>query len=305
VSTAQRQRPSITVVIPACNPGPGLDACLASLCSQDADAEIIVVDDGSTHPIDIDPRLQRHRLRVLRLPRNTGRAAARNAGARAAVGTLLVFIDSDCVPESTRWLHAHAEAIAAGAVAATGPLRGEASGFWDHYQQQVSGRRAAQHARGSEYAGTTANMAVRADAFAQLGGFDEGYAGYGFEDRDLLLRLGRLGRIAWIAEPVRHLDALCLASIRAKFIEAGGTPARRFRERHPDAYRILGYDRIDANVHPQLRPLATLARPLSWGLAWLGDHAIAHRLMPYALGRLWVKATTALAFLIGTARGAR
>src|SRR5262249_10417205 len=36
--------------------------------------------------------------RVLRVP-HAGPAAARNAGARAAAGDLLVFLDADCIPE--------------------------------------------------------------------------------------------------------------------------------------------------------------------------------------------------------------
>lgn len=302
MSASEVQRPSISVVVPAYNSGIGLGTCLASLYAQDAsaNAEVIVVDDGSTHPVEIDPGLQR--LRLVRLPRNLGRAAARNAGARAAVGTVLVFVDSDCVPESTHWLRTHAEAIAAGTVAASGPLLGEAPGFWDRYQRDASARRRAQHAEGNCFAGTTANLSVRADAFAQAGGFDEAYTGYGFEDRDLLLRIAALGRIAWVDAPVRHMDTLRLATIRTKMIEAGGVPAMLFQARHPAAYAQLGYALLDARLHPLLRPLAPLASVLARGAAWLGDATINRGLMPYALGRHWVKATTALAFLAGTAR---
>lgn len=304
MSAIEDHRPSISVVIPAFNPGPELDACLASLHAQDAsdDAEFIVVDDGSARPVGIDPRWQSRPFRMLRLPRNLGRAAARNAGARAAVGTVLVFVDSDCVPESTHWLRTHAEAIAAGTVAASGPLLGEAPGFWDRYQRDASARRRAQHAEGNCFAGTTANLSVRADAFAQAGGFDEAYTGYGFEDRDLLLRIAALGRIAWVDAPVRHMDTLRLATIRSKMIEAGGAPAMLFQARHPATYAQLGYALLDARLHPLLRPLAPLASVLARGAAWLGDATINRGLMPYALGRHWVKATTALAFLAGTAR---
>jgi glycosyltransferase involved in cell wall biosynthesis len=305
VSVIEDQRPSISVVIPAYNPGPGLDACLASLCAQDvrAGAEVIVVDDGSTHPVEIDPGLQR--LRLLRLPRNLGRAAARNAGAHAACGDLLAFLDSDCVPDSSQWLQAHVDALTAGAIATTGPLTGGPSPFWDRYQRDVSSRRRSQHAAGDEYAGTTANLAVTRAAFMQIGGFDEAYSGYGFEDRDLLLRLMALGRIAWIDAAVLHLDVLRLAAIRDKFIEAGGAPAQRFHLHHPDAYAALGYARCDTRLHPVLRLLAVLAAPLSAALAHTGDWLIEHGAMPFALGRPWVKATTALAFMAGTRRNAR
>jgi glycosyltransferase involved in cell wall biosynthesis len=302
VSVVEGQRPSISIIIPTYNPGQELDACLASLFAQDAsaDTEIIVVDDGSSHPIEIDPDSKQ--LRLLRLPRNLGRAAARNAGAGATNAALLLFLDSDCVPDSPHWVQAHVNALAAGAIAASGPLHGEIPGFRDRYQREASARRRAQHAEGNEYAGTTANLSVRADVFAQAGGFDEAYMGYGFEDRDLLLRLAALGRIAWIDAPVRHMDVLRLAGIRAKFVDAGGMPAKLFQARHPAAYARLGHARLDAGLHPLLRPLAPLAGALAHGTAWLGDAAIARGLMPYALGRHWVKATAAMAFLAGTAR---
>lgn len=302
MSNSGSQHQSISVIIPACNPGQELDACLASLWTQGVDAEIIVVDDGSSRPIDIDSESQQHRFQLLRLPHNLGRAAARNAGACAARGQVLLFLDSDCLPDSPQWLQTHADALVGDVVAASGPLLGDAPGFWDRYQREASARRRTQHADGKDYAGTTANLSVRADAFAQAGGFDEAYVGYGFEDRDLLLRLAALGRIAWIDAPVRHVDTLSLAAIRAKLTEAGGVPAILFQARHPAAYAQLGYARLDARLHPSLRSLAPLAGALASSAAWLGDAVITHGLMPYALGRHWVRVTTALAFLSGTTR---
>lgn len=302
MSVNQGQRQSVAVIIPAYNPGPPLEDCLASVCAQatHAQAEIIVVDDGSSPAVQIESFPSRARL--LQLPCNFGRAAARNAGAAAASATLMVFLDSDCVPDSQNWLQAHVDALAGGAVAASGPLRGDGPGFWDRYQREASARRCAQHADGKAYAGTTANLSVRADAFAQAGGFDEAYAGYGFEDRDLLLRLASLGRIEWVDAPVRHMDVLSLSAIRVKLTEAGGMPAKLFQARHPVAYTELGYASLDARLHPSLRLLAPLAGALARGAAWLGDAVIARGLMPYALGRHWVRATSALAFLSGTSR---
>jgi glycosyltransferase involved in cell wall biosynthesis len=58
--------------------------------------ELVVVDDGSS-----DATLQRvagiddHRIRCIRLDRNLGAAAARNAGIEASVGRFVAFQDSD------------------------------------------------------------------------------------------------------------------------------------------------------------------------------------------------------------------
>jgi hypothetical protein len=56
------------------------------------DSEVVVVDDGSPAPV----RLPSHpRLRVVRLPRNRGGAAARNAGLHEARGRYVTYLDDD------------------------------------------------------------------------------------------------------------------------------------------------------------------------------------------------------------------
>jgi glycosyltransferase involved in cell wall biosynthesis len=89
--------PSVSVVIPTYNyaryVGAAVDSALAQTLPP---AEVFVVDDGSTD--DTDRVLERHqgRVRVLR-QRNQGVATARNAGAGAATGDLLAFLDADDV----------------------------------------------------------------------------------------------------------------------------------------------------------------------------------------------------------------
>ena len=59
--------------------------------------EIIVVDDASTPPlIEVLNDLP---IRLLRQERNIGQSAARNLAAAMASGTILAFIDNDCVAE--------------------------------------------------------------------------------------------------------------------------------------------------------------------------------------------------------------
>lgn len=91
-------RPQISVVIPVFNrPGMARRA-IQSACAQDVGMrklEVIVVDDGSRVPFvypDGDAR-----VRILRLTRNCGAPAARNAGVRAASGDFVAFLDSDDV----------------------------------------------------------------------------------------------------------------------------------------------------------------------------------------------------------------
>lgn len=83
----------LSIVLPAKNEAEGLARTLPSLKSLYPDAEIIVVDDGST-----DQTAQiaaEHGVRVLSSPYSMGNGASIKRGARAASGDVLVFMDAD------------------------------------------------------------------------------------------------------------------------------------------------------------------------------------------------------------------
>ncbi|MBI5205634.1 MAG: glycosyltransferase family 2 protein [Nitrospirae bacterium] len=93
----------VSVVIPAYNAQKTIAACLDSLMKQDypGDYEVIVVDDGSSDSTpDIISGYERVRLMK---QANAGPAAARNKGAMDAKGEIILFTDSDCVPEGN-WI---------------------------------------------------------------------------------------------------------------------------------------------------------------------------------------------------------
>jgi glycosyltransferase involved in cell wall biosynthesis len=91
-------RPFLSIVIPAYNAAGELVALLQSIQASTFDNwEVLVVDDGSTDgTIGLVEALP---VRVLRTPRNGGPAGARNLGARAARGDILLFLDSDVLLE--------------------------------------------------------------------------------------------------------------------------------------------------------------------------------------------------------------
>lgn len=88
--------PEVSVVLPTYNRAHTLGASLASVLEQtEVDAEVIVVDDGSTD--ETGPLLARSgdpRLRVLHEP-HRGIAGARNAGVAASRAPYIAFHDSD------------------------------------------------------------------------------------------------------------------------------------------------------------------------------------------------------------------
>ncbi|MFZ4406241.1 MAG: glycosyltransferase family A protein, partial [Paracraurococcus sp.] len=90
------QGPECSVVIPARNAAPWLEATIASIGTEAA-VEILVVDDGSTDgTAAILARLAAADPRIVPLagPRR-GAAAARNAALAAAAAPLIAFLDAD------------------------------------------------------------------------------------------------------------------------------------------------------------------------------------------------------------------
>jgi GT2 family glycosyltransferase len=236
------------------------------------------------------------------LPNNQGRSAARNAGVAAAFGSLVVFMDCDCVP-ADGYLTAHIDAMSGGAIASTGHVTGSGHGFWNRYQQEASLRRRNQHETGMMYAGSSQNLAVRRSAFDTVGGFDTGYRRYGFEDRDLLIRLAELGQVAWaLGAVVSHQDALNLSLVVTKMAEAAEHSSQRFLERHPVPYRLLGYAGIDCRVRPWLAVMGKFLAPLASTVAVGFDAMRSDQWLPYPIAKWVVKSTGAAAYLAGTAR---
>ena len=93
---------SLSIVLPAKNEAEGLRRTLPALRQQVPDAQIIVVDDGSTD--GTAAVAAEHGATVLVGPYSMGNGAAIKRGARAATGNVIVFMDADgqhdpaCIP---------------------------------------------------------------------------------------------------------------------------------------------------------------------------------------------------------------
>ena len=83
----------LSVILPAKNEGDGLRKVLPAIRALHAEAELIVVDDGSTD--DTVEVAKSHGAVVVRHPRSLGNGASVKSGARAAHGDVLVFMDAD------------------------------------------------------------------------------------------------------------------------------------------------------------------------------------------------------------------
>ena len=84
---------SVSIVLPARNEAEGLSGVLPRLREACPEAEIIVVNDGSTD--DTAAVAERAGAKVVTHPYSKGNGAAIKSGARAASGDVIVFMDAD------------------------------------------------------------------------------------------------------------------------------------------------------------------------------------------------------------------
>jgi GT2 family glycosyltransferase len=169
--------------------------CLESIARSDYPSElfeVIVVDDaasGDSRPASLVGAI-RDRLDVsLRHTGGRGPAAARNAGASEARGTILLFTDDDCRVDA-QWLRTLSQSIRSAPTTGAGGriVNRVGDNRWSTASQRVIDMVYAYYNADPAQATFLAsnNLAVHADAFRELGGFDEQFRWA--EDRDFCRR---------------------------------------------------------------------------------------------------------------------
>ena len=208
--------PTVSVIIPAHNAVPYLEASLAAVKAELPEkGELILVDDCSTDRTA--ERASELGARVLRLETNSGPSAARNMGAAEARGEILFFVDSDvvirpgAVDRVLSFFMSHPEYDAVfGSYDARPLAKGTVAQYRNLLHHYV-------HQTGNPEAATFwgACGAIRREAFGALEGFDSQRFPRCIEDIELGYRLRESGRRIYLDKGLQctHLKRWTLASV--------------------------------------------------------------------------------------------
>jgi glycosyltransferase involved in cell wall biosynthesis len=217
--------PDISVIIPVRDGGSNFRRCLQGISmAAPPSTEIIVVADGDT---DGSWRVaEEFGMRVLRISKPQGPARARNFGAQAAQGDILLFLDADVVihPDAIRQIEA-AFSNDPQLTALFGSYDDEPGqnnflsqykNLFHHYVHQISQEDASTFWSGCG--------AIRRKIFLELGGFNESYRKPCIEDIELGYRLRQAGYLIRLSKKlqVKHLKRWDIVSLlKSDFYDRG------------------------------------------------------------------------------------
>jgi GT2 family glycosyltransferase len=268
---------AVSVIVPAYNSAAELGECLRAIgAATEAPDEVIVVDDASTD--DTAAVAAAAGARVIRAEANGGPAAARNRGAAAARGNVLLFIDSDVaiapdvVARVRRTLAADAEIAAMFGSYDAQPRAGGVVSRWrnllHHYVHQHGAREAF-----TFWAGCGA---VRKAAFDAVGGFDPRPAWHFIEDIELGHRLRRAGFRIVLEKAMQatHLKRWTLAGMVRTDLLHRAAPWTRLLRRSGAMPADLNLS-VGQRLSVALLALALLCVPLAWRWPFLAAVASA------------------------------
>lgn len=203
----------LSILIPVYNRdiGPLLDRLYRQSLTlpQDVEVEILVLDDGSTRKYA--NRAGAGQLPLVRYEESTfnrGRAVTRNALLKQARGEYVLFLDADMLPDRDDFLRIYVEQAGKGGEIICGGVSYEQVADRDPEYSFYLYKSRHTEALPSAVRNTmpwrylfTSNIMVRRDILESVR-FDPRFTGYGFEDIEWGVRLGR-------SYTIRHIDNTC------------------------------------------------------------------------------------------------
>ena len=290
--------PRLSVLIPFLRDDPC--ALVAALGRQalaaPAEVEVVLFDDGSrdaalTAAVRQAVAACPLPARLVTSPENLGRAKGRNRLAAQARGAWLLFLDGDMLPDGPGFLQTYLDLITrdAPAVAFGGFSLDQAPARPDHalHRRMALATDCApveQRRREPEKHVFTSNLLVRRDVI-EAQPFDEGFAGWGWEDVEWAMRVTARHPIAHVANTATHLGLDPASAMARKYEQSAANFARVVTHHHAIVSRYPSY-KVARMLKPV--PLRSAWRPvLKWTAlseaAPLGLRALAMRLYRAAL----------------------
>jgi hypothetical protein len=238
-------------------------------------AEVVVLDDGTGNS-ELAAKVA-EAVRSLSLParfvcnsENEGRSKGRNRLARHAHAAHFLFLDGDMLPDRedfiARWValirHVNPAVAFGGLSLEQVPHRAE------HAVHRAMAKKSdcldAEHRRRApEKHVFTSNLLVRRDVF-ETEAFDEKFAGWGWEDVEWAMRVGRRYSITHVDNPATHLGLSTVEKMAAKFEQSTANFARML---HAHRALVTSYPSYRAAVVLKHVPLLTRWRPLMKSVA--------------------------------------
>lgn len=186
------QNPTFSLIIPTYERPAQLIKCLESITRLDYskdEFEVIVVDDGSKNPPEQIVDSFSDRLNIMLFTQNNaGPAGARNTGAEKANGEFLAFTDDDCEPDKD-WLNAFQKEFKRDPDIFLGgyTINSLTDNIYSAASQELINYLYSYYNTDRKNATFFAsnNIAVRADLFKKIGGFDVTTLRATAEDREI------------------------------------------------------------------------------------------------------------------------
>ena len=280
-------KPRLSVVIPTYNASDLLYDCLESLNNQTVEKnyyEVIVVNDGGARGIGHKLRCSNNNLTIRYFyQENKGAAAARNLGITKAAGEIILFLDDDSLP-TTDWLSAtidawekfpHFDGIGGYILSETTDsiFCRVNSDFFNWYLAKYS------QDKNHPFL-ATCNAGYKKAILKKVGKFDESFTKAAGEERDLNIRITKIGGRLRVDENVLvyHDRDLTLGSFLKKHYNYGKA-AYRIYAMYPELRRLLPYDYVNlySSVLAKYRTcrekiITFLLLTFSQTCTWLGYH---------------------------------
>lgn len=231
------------MIVPVYNSTEDLKDCLAALAQSDYDHfDVLVVDDGSTEPVE--PLVRQHEYSYMRIEGPRGPARARNRGVAQVKSPYVVFIDADvCVHKDTlaRFAESFASDPDLAAIIGTYDDAPAKPSFLSQYKN-IFHHYVHQSCDGEITTFWSGCGAMRRDLFLAFGGFDEvRYRRPAIEDIELGTWVSAAGHRIILDKRIRakHLKRWTLKSLLKTDILDRGIPWTRLMLRAGASANIL------------------------------------------------------------------